>query len=78
MAVHRLQLACNTGPRDAGQVLTSEWEVIKPVFFGLLFSKFFSIVKTHDSYWIARLCLTGVAAAQLRWHLWNTDVIQRI
>ena len=34
-----------------------------------LFCVIFSIVKTHVSYWISRLYLTGVAAAQLWWHL---------
>ena len=43
-----------------------------------LYSDFFSIIKTHVSYWISRLYLTGVAAAQLRWHLSNMNVIQII
>ena len=41
----------------------------------LLFSEFFSIVKTHISFWISRLYLAGVAAAQLRWPLSNMDVV---
>ena len=36
------------------------------------------IVKTNVSYWISRLYLAGVAAAQLQWHLSNTNVIQVI
>ena len=43
-----------------------------------LFCEFFSIVKTNVSYWISRLYLAGVAAAQLRWHLSNVNVIRRI
>ena len=42
------------------------------------FLSFFSVVRTHVSYWISRLYLTGVAAAQLRGHLSNIHVIQRI
>ena len=42
------------------------------------FREFFSIVKTNVSYWISRLYLAGVAAAQLRWHLSNMNVIRRI
>ena len=45
----------------------------KPICSVLLFSEFFIIVKTHDSYWIWRLYLTGVAAAQLWWHLSNIN-----
>ena len=43
-----------------------------------LFSKFFSIVKTHVRYWISHLYLTGVATAELWLHLSNMNVIQRI
>ena len=50
----------------------------KPISSVLLFSEFFSIIKTHVSYWISRLYLTGDAAAQLRWHMSNINVIQRI
>ena len=42
------------------------------------FSDFFSIVKTRVSYWISRLYLAGVTAAQLRWNLSNINVIQII
>ena len=52
--------------------------VTKPISSVPLFSEIFSIVKTHVSYWISRLYLTGVAAAQLRWHLSNINVIQII
>ena len=38
--------------------------VTKPVSSILLFSAFFSIVKTHVSYWISCLYLADVAAAQ--------------
>ena len=40
-----------------------------------LFSKFFTIVKTDVCCWISGLYLTGVAAAQLRGHLSNMNVI---
>ena len=50
--------------------------VTKPFSSVPLFSYFLSIVNTHVSYWISRLYLTGVAAAQLRWHLSNMNVIQ--
>ena len=59
----------NVHPRGVGY---------KPISSVPLFSDFFSIVKPHVSYWISRLYLAGVAAAQLRWHLSNMDVIQRI
>ena len=44
--------------------------VTKPISSVPLFSEFFSIVKTHVNY-IDNLYLTGVAAAELRWHLWS-------
>ena len=50
----------------------------KPIPCVPLFSEFYIIVKTHVSDWISRLYLAGVAAAQLRWHLPNMNVIQRI
>ena len=43
-----------------------------------LISRFFTIVKTLVTYWISCSYLTGVAAAQLRWHLSNINVIQII
>ena len=52
--------------------------VTKPIFSVPLFSTFSVIVKTNASYWISRLYLAGVAAAQLRWHLSNINVIQGI
>ena len=52
--------------------------VTKSIFPVPLFSEIFSIAKTHVSYWISRLYLTGVAAAQLRWHLSDINVIQII
>ena len=52
--------------------------VTKPISSVPLFSEIFSIAKTRVSYWISRLYLTGVAAAQLRWHLSNINVIQII
>ena len=52
--------------------------VTKPIFSVPLFYEFFSIVKTHVRYRIWRLYLTGVAAAQLQWHLSNMNVIKRI
>ena len=39
---------------------------------------FFSILKTHVSYWISPLYFTGVTAAELRWHLSNMNVIKII
>ena len=50
--------------------------VTKPIFSIPLIVDFFSIVKTHVKYWISRLYLTGIAAAELRWYLSNMDVIQ--
>ena len=52
--------------------------VTKPISSVPLFSDFFSIIKTHATYWISRLYLTGIAAAQLRWHLSNINVIRII
>ena len=52
--------------------------VIKPISSVPLFSYFFSISKIHVSYCIWRSYLTGVAAAQLRWHLSNMNVMQII
>ena len=52
--------------------------VTKPIFSVPLFSEFFNIIQTHVIYWRSRLYLTGVAAAQLRWHLSNINVIQTI
>ena len=49
-----------------------------PVNFAIWVPKCLSIIKTHFSYWISRLYLAGVDAAQLRWHLTNMNVIQRI
>ena len=49
--------------------------VTKPISSVSLFPEIFSIVKTHVGYWVSRLYLTGVAAAQLRWHLSNINVI---
>ena len=43
--------------------------VTKPIFI---------IVKPHISCWLSRFYLTVVTAAQLRWHLWNINTIQRI
>ena len=51
--------------------------VTKPISSVPLFSDIFNIVKTHIMYRISRLYLAGVAAAQLRWHLPNMNVIQR-
>ena len=52
--------------------------VTKPIPSVSLFSLFSSIVKAHVSYWISRLYLAGVTAAQLWWHLPNMNVMQRI
>ena len=52
--------------------------VTKPIFSVPLFFEFFNIIKTHVIYWRSRLYLTGVAAAQLRWHLSNVNVIHII
>ena len=51
--------------------------VTKPISSLPLFSSFFNIAKTHISYWISRLYLTGVVAAQLRRHLSNMNVIKK-
>ena len=52
--------------------------VTKPISSLPQFSEFFSIVKTHLRYWMPRLYLTYVVAAQLWSHLSNTNVIQII
>ena len=74
-------------PEDAhvrGQVWDSEAArrtgvgVTKLISSVPLISKFVSIVNTRASYWISCLYLTGVAAAQLRWHVSNINVIQEI
>ena len=52
--------------------------VTKPISSVPLFSQFFIIVKTYFSCYISRLYLTGVAAAQLRGHLSNINVIPGI
>ena len=43
-------------------------------FLSFRYFPYFSIVNTHVSYWISRLYLKGVAAAELRQHLSNRDV----
>ena len=50
----------------------------KPISSDPLFSIFFSIVKTHINYWIARLYLTSVAAAEPWWQLLEMNAIERI
>ena len=52
--------------------------VTKPIFSVPLFSTSSVIVKTNVSYWISRLYLAGVAAAELRWHLSNMNVVHGI
>ena len=52
--------------------------VTKPISSVPLFSPFSIIVKTDISSWIWRWYFAGVAAAQLRWHLRNMNVIQGI
>ena len=52
--------------------------VTKPISSVPLFSQFFIIVKTYFSCYISRLYLTGVAAAELRGHLSNINVIRGI
>ena len=52
--------------------------VTEPISSVALFSDSFTIVKSHDRYWMSHQYLTGDAAAQLRWHLSNMNVIQRI
>ena len=52
--------------------------VTKPISSVPLFSNFFRVIKTHVTYWISRLYLSGVVAAQLRWHLSNINVIRII
>ena len=52
--------------------------VTKPISPVPLFSEFFNNAKTYVDYWISSLYSAGVAAAQLRWHLSNINVIQII
>ena len=53
-------------------------EVTKPNSPVPLFSEIFSTIKTRVRYWISPLYLAGVAAAHLRWHLSNMNVIRRV
>ena len=48
--------------------------VTKAIYSVPLFSDFFTIIKTHVSYSISRLYLTGVASSRPRWHLSNINV----
>ena len=59
-------------------LISSGVGVTKPISSVPLISRFFTIVKTLVTYWISCSYLTGVAAAQLRWHLSNMNVIQII
>ena len=52
--------------------------VTKPISSVPLITRFFTIVKTLVTYWTSCSYLTGVAAAQLRWHLSNMNVMQMI
>ena len=65
-------------PMDRSSTNRPRVGVTKPIFPVPLFSTFSVIVKTNASYWISRLYLIGVAAAQLRWHLSNMNMIQGI
>ena len=51
--------------KQGKQILVQAWGVTKAISSVPLFSDFFSVVRTHASYWISHLYLTGVAAAQL-------------
>ena len=53
-------------------------EATKPISSVPLFCEIFRIFKTHISYQISRLYLTGVSAAQLRWHLSKIQIIQEV
>ena len=52
--------------------------ITKAISSAPLISRFFTIFKTLVTYWLSCSYLTGVAAAQLRWHLSNMNVIQII
>ena len=69
-------------PTEYGHMFAFDWStwgrVAKPISSVPLFSLFFGITKTHVNYWISRSYLTGVAAAELRWHLSNMNVIEII
>ena len=73
--------------RTSEHLMTSSWHGrnsmtwgggYKANFLRSVVFYFFSIITTQVIYWISRLYLTGVAAAQLRWHLSNINVIQII
>ena len=64
--------------RKRHNTINSGVGVTKPISSVPLFPEFFIILKTNGIYWRSRLYLTGVAAAQLRWHLSNINVIQII
>ena len=44
-------------------------------FLGSVIFQIFHFAKIHVIYWISRWYLTGVTAAQLRWHLSNMNAI---
>ena len=52
--------------------------VTTPFFLGSVIFLFFNIAKIHVSYWISRSYLTGVVAAQLRWHRSTMNENQRM
>ena len=52
--------------------------VTKPISSVPLISRFFTIIKTLVTHWISCSYLTGVASAQLGWHLSNMNVMQII
>ena len=53
------------------------WRLLSQFLPSVIF-RIFSLVKTHVVYWIWRLDLTGIAAAQLRWYPSEIYVIKRI
>ena len=76
-----LRFSSRPGFRTQARNSVGPWPgvgVTKQICSVPLFSEFFSIIKTHATYWISLLYLTDVAAAQLWWHLSNINVIQII
>ena len=60
------------------QVADQGWGLLSQFSPSRYFPNFSTFFKTHVRYWIARLYLTGIATAQLRWYLSNMKVIKRI
>ena len=70
-------MLCHYDVRIEGQG-EQRWGVLSQIPPFRYFSDFSPSSNTHYSYWISLIYLTGVTAAQLRWHLSNMKLIQEI